>query len=140
MPWRSPPDEEIAPQRLLVGQRTVLIDRLDRELVRHANRIVGQTELAVADENATRRGRQHSGHNLDQRRLAGAVVADQAHDLVAANREIDVVKRPNRTEEFLYAFEADDILEAPLDDLDAGRLAHVALPGSQGVFGAVSIV
>src|SRR5580700_2476824 len=128
MPWRSPPDEEIAPQRLLVGQRTVLIDRLDRELVRHANRIVGETQLAVADENATRRGRQHSGHNLDQRRLAGAVVADQAHDLVAANRKIDVVQRPNRTEEFLHPFEADDILEVPLDDLDAGRLAHVAPP------------
>src|SRR6202167_2637649 len=122
------PDEEIAPQRLLVGQRTVLIDRLDRELVRHANRIVGETELAVADENATRRGRQHSGHNLDQRRLAGAVVADQAHDLIAANRKIDVVQRPNRTEEFLHAFEADDILEVSLDDLDAGRLAHVAPP------------
>src|ERR1700733_15127186 len=122
------PDEEIAPQRLLVGQRTVLIDCLDRELVRHANRIVGGTELAVADENATRRGRQHSGHNLDQRRLAGAVVADQAHDLVAANRKIDVVQRPNRTEEFLYAFEADNILKAPLDDLDARRLAHIAPP------------
>src|SRR3984957_16087850 len=122
------PDEEIAPQRLLVSQRTVLIDRLDRELVRHANRIVRETELTVADENATRRGRQHSGHNLDQRRLAGAVVADQAHDLVAANRKIDVVQRPNRTEEFLYAFEADDILKAPLYDLDARRLAHIAPP------------
>src|SRR5580700_5429464 len=122
------PDEEIAPQRLLVSQRTVLIDRLDRELVRHANRIVRETELTVADENATRRGRQHSGHNLDQRRLAGAVVADQAHDLVAANRKIDVVQRPNWTEEFLHPFEADDILEVPLDDLDAGRLAHVAPP------------
>src|ERR1700734_3119376 len=121
------PDEEIAPQRLLVGQRTVLINRLDRELVRHANRIVGETQLAVADENATRRGRQHSGHYLDQRRLAGAVVADQAHNLIAANRKIDVVQRPNRTEEFLYAFEADDILKA-LDDLDAGRLVHVAPP------------
>src|ERR1700722_2875705 len=133
------PDEEIAPQRLLVGQRTILIDRLDRELVRHAYRIVGETELAVADENATRRGRQHAGHNLDQRRLAGAVVADQTHDLVAANRKIDVLQRPNRTKEFLHAFEADDVLETPLDDLGAGRLAHLAPPGSQNVF-VVSIV
>ena len=87
-------DEEVAPERLLVGERTILIDRLDREVVRHAHRIVGEVELPVANEDASRGRRQHAGHDLDQRRLARAVVADQADDLVPANRQIDVARAP----------------------------------------------
>ena len=50
-----PADEEIAPQRLLLGQRLVLIDRLDRKVVRHADRIVARLSSLVADEDAARR-------------------------------------------------------------------------------------
>ena len=49
-----PPDEEVAPERLLLGERLVLVDRLDRQVVRHAHRVVGEVELAVADEDAPR--------------------------------------------------------------------------------------
>src|ERR1700741_4557789 len=90
----------------------------------HANRIIGKTEFPVADEKGARRGRQHSGHDLDQRRLAGPVVADQADDLVLADREVDIAQRLDRAKELLHALEANDILEVPLGDLDAGRLVQ----------------
>ena len=49
-----PPDEEIPPQRLLLGERLVLVDGLDRQVMRHAHRIVGEVEFLVADEDAPR--------------------------------------------------------------------------------------
>ena len=86
-------DEEVAPERLLLGERLVLVDGLDRQIVRHADRIVGEVDLLVADEDAARGRREHAGHDLDQRRFAGAVVADQADDLVPADGEADVLER-----------------------------------------------
>ena len=53
-------------------------------------------------------GCEHAGHDLDQRRLAGAVVADQADDLVAADGEVDVAQRLDGAEILLHAFEADN--------------------------------
>ena len=88
-----PADEEVAPERLLLGERLVLVDGLDRQVVRHAHRIVGEVDLPVADEDAPGGRLQHAGHHLDQRRLAGAVVADQPDDLVAADGEVDVAQR-----------------------------------------------
>src|SRR6202008_2605682 len=58
----------------------------------------------------------HAGHHLDQRGLAGAVVADQADDLVAADAEMDVAQALDRAEELLHAFQAHDML------FRAGRL------------------
>ena len=40
----------------------------------------------------------HAGEDLDQRRFAGAVVADQRHDLAGMHVEIDVGQRRNRAE------------------------------------------
>ena len=54
--------------------------------------------------------RHHAGHHLDQRRLAGAVVADQADDLVPADGEIDVAQRLDGAEILLHALEADDVM------------------------------
>ena len=101
-------DEEVAPQRLFLGQRLVLIDRLDRQVVRAAHREVGEIDLLVADEQPAGGGRDHAGHHLDQRRFAGAVVADQADDLVAPDAEIDVLERLHRAEVFLHVLQADD--------------------------------
>ena len=98
-----PTDKEIAPQRLLLGERLVLVDRLDRQIVRHPHRIFALRNLAVADVNLARRRRQHAGHNLDQRRFAGAVVADQPDDLVAADGDVDVAQRVNRAKILLHA-------------------------------------
>ena len=102
-------DEEVAPERLLLGERLVLVDGLDRQVVRHAHRIVGEVDLLVADEDAPRGRREHAGHHLDQGGLAGAVVADQADDLVPADGEIDVAQRLDRAEEFLHALQPHDV-------------------------------
>ena len=48
-------DEEVAPERLFVGERAVLVDGLDREVVGHAHRVVGRIDLAVAHEDAAAR-------------------------------------------------------------------------------------
>ncbi len=87
----------------------VLIDGLDREFMRHVDGIVGQVDLAVAHEDAAGSRAQHAGHGLDQGRLAGAVVADQPDDLVAADRHGDIAQRLHGTEEFLHALKADDV-------------------------------
>ena len=50
-----PPDEEVAPQRLLLGERLVLVDGLDREIMRHAHGIVGQVDLACRGRKCGRR-------------------------------------------------------------------------------------
>ncbi len=106
-----PSDEEIAPQRLFVGERFLLVDGLDGEVVRHSDRIVRQVDLAVADEDAPRGRRQHARHHLDQRRFSRAVVADQADDLVAADGQRDVAESPDRAKIFLDVLQPHDVTE-----------------------------
>ena len=103
-----PADEEIAPQRLFVGERLVLVDRLDRQVVRHADRVFTLVDFSVANEDLAGRRRQDAGHHLDQGRLAGAVIADQSDDLIAAYGDIDVAQRVNRAKILLYADKAHD--------------------------------
>ena len=106
-----PADEEVAPQRLFVGERLVLVDRLDGKIVRPAHRIVGEVDRLIAYEDAAGGRRNHAGHDLDDRRLAGAVVADQADDFVLADAQVDVAERLHGAEILLHAFEPDDRLE-----------------------------
>ena len=54
-------------------------------------------------------GCEHAGHDLDQRRLAGAVVADQPDDLVPPDGEVDVAQRVDGAEIFLHALEPHDL-------------------------------
>jgi hypothetical protein len=110
-----PADEEVAPERLLVGKRTVLVDGFNRQIMRHAHGIIGGVELPVADEDAAGGGRHDAGHHLDQRRLAGAVIADQADDLVAADRQRNVAQRPDRAEGLADILQPNDVLEGGLD-------------------------
>ncbi len=103
-----PADEEIAPERLFLGQRLVLIDRLDREVVRHADRVFAWLNLPIADHDLACARLEHAGHDLDEGGLAGAVVADEADDLVAADGEVDVAQRMHRAEILLHALEANN--------------------------------
>ncbi len=102
-------DEEVAPQRLLFAQRLVLVDSLDRHLVSDAHRIVREVDRQVAHEDASRGRLEHAGQHLDEGRLAGAVVADEADDLVPADCQVDVLQRVNGTEIFLDRLEPDDV-------------------------------
>ena len=106
-----PADEEIAPQGLFVAERLVLIDGLDGKLVRHAHRIVRQVDRPVAHEDAAAARAQHPGHDLDKGRLAGAVVADEPDDLVAAHGKVDVAQCLDGAEILLDALQAHDVAE-----------------------------
>ena len=71
-------------------------------------------------------GRVDAGDALDQRRLAGAVVADERHDLAVAHLEVDVGERLHRPERLRDAAELED-----------RRLAHgVGFPTTQAGGGA----
>ena len=65
-------------------------------------------DFAVANEDLARGRRKHAGHDLDQRRLAGAVVTDEPDDLVAADGDIDVAKSMHGAKILLHAFKLDD--------------------------------
>ena len=85
--------EEVAPERLLLAQGFFLIDGLDAQVVGAADGIVGPGDLPVADIEPAGGRLLHAGDDLDQGRFAGAVVADQADDLVGADLEIDIAQR-----------------------------------------------
>ena len=49
-----------------------------------------------------------AGDRLDQRRLAGAVVADQADDLAGADGEVDPVQSLDRAESLAYSLQLEE--------------------------------
>ena len=118
-------DEEVPPERLFLGKRTILVDGLDGEIVGHADGIVRELDFLVANEDAAGGRREDAGHHLDQGRLAGAVVADQPDDLVLADREVDVLQSVDRPEELLHALEANDRPAVLRDHLRFGRVCNV---------------
>src|SRR5262249_1729748 len=105
-----PANEKVTPQRLVLAKRRVLVDRLDRELVRHCYRIVSRIDGAITDVDAAVRRPHHPRHHLYQRRLARAIIADQADDLVATNSQVDVLERMDRAKILLYSLEPHDRL------------------------------
>ena len=90
-------EEEVLRRRQVVGQREVLIDGLDAELTR-VDRGLEVGRLAVDLERALVRA-QRARQALHERRLAGAVVAHQRHDLARRDLERDVVERGDVAEE-----------------------------------------
>ena len=55
-------------------------------------------DLFAAQADDTGIAREHAGDDLDQRRFAGAVLAEQRMDLAGAKREVDLLQRAHRTE------------------------------------------
>ena len=72
-------------------QAVLLEHHRDAEMPRLERRSRG--DLAALDQHLSRGQRDDAGHHLGQRRLAGAVLADQRVDLAAPQREIDAVDR-----------------------------------------------
>ncbi|HEY3229205.1 MAG TPA: hypothetical protein VGJ87_08295 [Roseiflexaceae bacterium] len=93
------PHKDVAPQRLLGRQRALLIHRLDAQLAGASD---GQSLdlLSVERDLTAWVGMMVAGDDFDQRRLARAVVAEQAHDLVAPDVEVDVAQRLYFAERF----------------------------------------
>ena len=75
----------------IVAERELLVDDLDAVLARF-DRLVEMDLLALHPERAVGR-RKVAGDDLDQRRLAGAVVAHQPDDLTRLERKRHVVER-----------------------------------------------
>ena len=80
----------------VVGEREVLVDDLDAE-VRGVLRPVDVDRRAL-EEDLAAVDRVDAGDALDQRRLAGAVVADERHDLAGGDVEVHLVQRLDRAE------------------------------------------
>jgi len=74
----------------------------------------------ICDVQISARGRENSGKNLDQRRFAGSVVADETDDFVVADLEIDVFQGAHRSEVLL------DVDHAQRGALQ-GRFSHAAI-------------
>ncbi len=61
-------------------------------------------------------GRMGAGEHLDQRRLAGAVVANKTDDLARLGVEVDVAQRMNAAVPFFETDAADQCIGARLDE------------------------
>ena len=120
---RAPAAQQFAAQEQvgrgveILGQRQGLIDRLDA-VAPGVARAVDRRRPAI-DPDLAGVGPIGTRQHLDQRRLAGAVVAEQAHDLAALEVERHVVDRAHAAEADAHA--------AHLDQRGPG-IAHPALP------------
>src|SRR5262249_18445322 len=101
--------------RLLVGERALLVDGLDPEVARALHREVADG-LALPPDGASVGGVE-AGDDLDQGRLAGAVVAEPPDDLVHADREADVLRRSHVVERLRDALELEQVRRRRLHGL-----------------------
>ena len=103
-PIRSLPRNRLATAREVVAQGQVLPH--DRQaLVAGGDRIAGERLPAIS----TRTGVGHRGLRdaLDERRLAGPVLADQREDLTAVQLEIDALQHLDRAEPLVHVAHAE---------------------------------
>src|SRR4029077_6274384 len=97
-----------------VDERQILVDAFDAERAGLADR--GQRDRPAVDENLPRIRLVITGQDLDQRRFAGAVVAENAERLAIGDMHRD-------------AGQCDGVAERLLEHLGADRLGHQAPPG-----------
>src|SRR6185437_1206902 len=99
------PEDDILEDGEIVDQHEVLVHHADAERQRTA-RIADVGQLAV-DENLPAVGGVEAVENRHQRRLAGAVLPDNAVDGAARHRQIDVAVGPDGAEALVDALELD---------------------------------
>src|SRR6267378_4472183 len=108
-----PADEEVSPERLFLTQGLALVDGLDAKVVGLPDRILIEIDQAVAHPDVPCRRPEDAAHDLDEGRLAGPIIAEQADDLVPAHLEVDVRKRLHLAEGHVDLLEVDDVPETP---------------------------
>ena len=98
-------DEDVFGDAQLRKEQQLLID--DRDAL--GARFAGRTEMndLVANPNFAGVGAMNSGHDLDQRRLAGAVLAEQRVHFAGAHIERNVAQHRDADERFRDATERD---------------------------------
>src|SRR3954463_618003 len=89
-------EEEVCRRVELGREREVLVDGLDPERARLERR--ADRHLAALEEDLARVRRLHAGERLDERRLAGAVVAAERHDLGRVDGEARAAQRADAPE------------------------------------------
>ena len=110
-------EEDVGADRQIVGQRQVLVDRLDAVVAGLLRR--GERDALAVERDVALVIVEHAGDRLDQRRLAGAVVAGKRHDLAGMDVERDVAR----------AWTPPKCLETSLDGKDRGLITQLdALP------------
>ena len=87
---KSPAQREVVHRVELEHQAEVLVD----EAQPVGDRVAERERLAVELRDGSRIGRVVAGERLDQRRLAGAVLADERVDLAGADLDRRVDQRP----------------------------------------------
>src|SRR3954468_9421858 len=96
-------EEDVLGRGEVVAQGEVLVDDLDARGPR-VDRLV-EVDRAVVDPDLALRGREVAGDDLDQGRLAGAVVAHEADGLAGLHDEADTLERLDRAEMLRHALE-----------------------------------
>ena len=89
-------EEEVGDDVEVLAEREILEDGGDAERERVGR--AGQRHRLAAEVDRAGGRLVHAGEHLDQRRLAGAVVADQGDDLAGMDVEIDVGQRRDGAE------------------------------------------
>ena len=87
---------DVLGRRQRLEQRKVLEHHADAELLRDAR--AGDPHRLAVPENLAGIGLQRAEQHLDQRRLAGAVLAEQRVDLALGDVEVDMIARRQRAE------------------------------------------
>jgi hypothetical protein len=101
-------EEQVGDDIEVLGQCQVLIYGRDSELGGVVRRLQShRSPLPCRGAGVRWLG---SGNGLDQGRLAGAVVADQADDLAAVDLEVDVLERLDRAEALREALQREERL------------------------------
>ncbi len=80
-PHQLAAEEQVGRHVEIVAQGEVLVDRLDAEVLGVAR--AADRGLLPVEQDLAGVGGERAGQDLDQGRLAGAVVAEQRHHLVA---------------------------------------------------------
>ena len=101
-------EEHVRDDVEVVAEREILVDGLDAEPRRVARRV--DLRLVALDEDRPGVGQVRPRDALDQRRLAGAVVADERHDLAGVHLEVDVRQRLHGAEALRDAAQLEDRL------------------------------
>ena len=89
-------DEDVLGDRQIREQRGLLEDDGDAGRVRLRGRV--EDDLLAVDQHPPAVGPVHAGEDLDERRLAGAVLADERVRLAAAQLDPAVLERAHRAE------------------------------------------
>ena len=90
---RAVPDEEVLDHVKLAGETEILVDEGKADHARPAERHRERHVDAVQPQLAARLGLVVAGEDLDERRLAGAVLAQQRDDLAGVDRDVDAAER-----------------------------------------------